>query len=373
MKKKLKITFLSPPTTMSGGIRVIAIYAKALQDMGHSVTWVTPPRASPGLKQRLKFFLQGKSFQKKVAPPSHAANVGLDVKVINARRPIVDSDVPDGDIVIATWWETAEWVYALSPKKGRKVYFVQHHEVFDNLPYERCRATYRLPLQKITIAQWLVDTMRDDYGDTHVELVPNSVDHSQFFAPARTKQQLPTVGFLYNVAHFKGLDITLAAIALVKQQIPNLRVICFGSRPPSPDFPLPDYCEMTVAPPQDQIRDKYAACDVWVTCSRTEGFNLPAMEAMACRTPVVSTKAGWPDESVKDGYNGFLLEVDDVNGVAAAMVKVLQTSPAGWEQLSNQAYATVRHSSWEKSSKMFEDCLYRAIENTQPPAAKVHA
>jgi hypothetical protein len=30
-------------------------------------------------------------------------------------------------------------------------------------------------------------------------------------------------------------------------------------------------------------------CDAWMTCSRSEGFNLPALEAMACRTPVVLT------------------------------------------------------------------------------------
>jgi len=31
------------------------------------------------------------------------------------------------------------------------------------------------------------------------------------------------------------------------------------------------------------------------------------MEAMACRTPVVSTNTGWPSEAIKSGWNGILV------------------------------------------------------------------
>ena len=55
---------------------------------------------------------------------------------------MTDVDVPDGDLIIATWWETAEWVNALSPNKGAKVYFIQHHEIF---PTFRLSAV-RLPI-----------------------------------------------------------------------------------------------------------------------------------------------------------------------------------------------------------------------------------
>src|SRR5208282_5263036 len=51
-----------------------------------------------------------------------------------------------------------------------------------------------------------------------------------------------------------------------------------------------------------------------LTASRSEGFNLPAMEAMACRTPVVSTRTGWPAEAVKTGINGVLVDVEDQVG-----------------------------------------------------------
>lgn len=359
--RSLSITFLLPPVSMAGGIRVVAIYATALQKMGHTVTIVSQPPKAPGLRTMLKSLLRGKLPKRTKGQPSHVDNIGVLHTIIETHRPIISSDVPDGDVVVATWWETAEWCNALADSKGKKVYFVQGHEVFENLPQDRCRASYRLPLKKITIAQWLVDVMRDEYGDNDVDLVPNSVDHSQFFAPSRSKQSIPTIGFLYNNATLKGIDIAIAAIAKVKQRVPALKVLCFGSHPPPKNNELPNYFDLHVDPPQDQIRHIYAACDAWVTCSRSEGFNLPAMEAMACRTPVISTKTGWPAEAVRTNYNGILVDIDDTAAVANGIEYILNTSEPEWEMLSNNAYKTVEYSSWETSSKLFESSLIKAI------------
>ena len=120
--------------------------------------------------------------------------------------------MPDADVVVATWWETAEWVNALDPRKGAKVYFIQHHEVFPYLPVDRSRATYQLPLRKVVISRWLLDVMREEYGDGSVDLVPNSVDSAQFFAAPRGKQSVPTFGFIYSTSGFKGLNVMLAAL-----------------------------------------------------------------------------------------------------------------------------------------------------------------
>lgn len=350
---------------MSGGIRVVAIYAQALQAMGHVVTLVSPPPPPPHWKQQIISLLKGKPASRTGPPRSHVAGIGVTHRVIDKYRPIVNSDVPDGDIVIATWWETAEWVNALSPAKGEKVYFVQHYEVFDNLPYHRCRATYRMPLKKITIAQWLVDVMRDEYNDSQVALVPNSVDHALFYAPQRDKQQQPTVGLLFHEAAFKGVDISLAAITKVRELRPNLRVRCFGSYEPSAAHPLPAYFEFYKDPPQEKIRDIYSGCDVWLTASRSEGFNLPAMEAMACRTPVVSTKTGWPAEAVMTGKNGVLTEVDDVEALANGIGWVLGLPSPDWQSVSQAAFDTVSQSSWQHSSAMFEQVLQTLAGNRQ--------
>ncbi|MDX1366008.1 glycosyltransferase family 4 protein, partial [Pseudomonas sp.] len=228
----LRVTFIMPPVSMSGGIRVVAIYAKILAGQGHRVVLVSPPNPPVSLKQKLKSLVRNKAWPVSRPQVSHLDGLGLDHRVLDSYRPVMDSDVPDADVVIATWWETAEWVSALSAGKGAKVYFIQHHELFDFVPIERCRATYRLPLHKIVIAKWLADVMRDEYGGGDVDLVGNSVDHDQFFAAPRGKQIRPTLGLLYHRASFKGVDIALAAVAILREKYPALRVLCFGSHAP---------------------------------------------------------------------------------------------------------------------------------------------
>lgn len=358
----LRITFVSPPVAMSGGIKVMAIYAKMLAERGHTVVVVSPPAASMSLKQKLKSLLKHQVWPAPKPLISHLDGLGLDHRVLNTHRPITDSDVPDADVVIATWWETAEWVSALSVSKGEKIYFIQHHEVFDFVPEARCKATYRLPLRKIVVAQWLANLMRDEYGDADVDLVSNSVDHEQFFAPSRGKQARPTLGFLYHKASFKGVDVVLAVVRVLREKYPELRVLCFGSHAPDDSATLADFIEFEESPPQDRIRDIYGQCDVWVTASRSEGFNLPAMEAMACRVPVVATKTGWPEEAIRNGVNGYLVAVDDVGGLVESVSRILDVDDLAWREMSEAAFLTVADSSWAKSCAQFEAMLRRACQ-----------
>jgi glycosyltransferase involved in cell wall biosynthesis len=356
----MRLTFVLPTVNLSGGIRVAAIYAQELTQRGHTVRLVSRPPRAVSTTDKIKSVLRGNGWPASRPNVSHLDGAGLDHRVVDCWRPITDADVPDGDVVIATWWETAEWVAALSPSKGARVYFVQHQEVHPHLPLARVRATYRAPMHKIVVARWLKDVMADRYGDATVDLIPNSVDHAQFFAAPRGKQAVPTAGFLYSRAAFKGVDVTLSALERVRQRMPELRLVAFGSQPPDGDAPLPDNVEFILRPAQHSIRDIYAACDVWVTASRSEGFNLPAMEAMACRSPVVATRTGWPEEAVATGHNGVLVDVDDVAGLAQGIEWVLTRNDREWRRLSENACATVAESSWQKSAEMFEAALEHA-------------
>ena len=357
----MRITFILPIVNMSGGIKVPAIYARALAAQNHTVTLVSPPPATTPVRRKIKSWLAGKGWPRNPQSlQSHLDGTGLDHRVLDRFRPVTDSDVPDADIVIATWWETAEWVHALSPRKGKKIYFIQGHEIFPNLPVERCHATYRLPLHKIVVSQWLKNIMQNQYGDHDTDLVPNGVDHAQFFAPARGRQSTPTLGFLYSTSFAKGLNIALKAIDAVRSKIPELRLLAFGSMPPTENLPLPPRTEFSLLPPQDAIRNIYAECDVWLSASRSEGFNLTAMEAMACRTPVVSTRTGWPEAAIVSGHNGFLTDIDDADALADAILRILGLNEADWRVMSQHAFETVADCSWAASAQQFERALWKA-------------
>lgn len=367
----MRITFvLSGGFDLSGGDRVISIYADRLQKRGHEVFVISRPLQAPTLKQQIRALLKGQGWiARSPNRASHFDNTTVPRVCLERHRPVVDADLPDADVVIATWWETAEWVANLSPSKGAKVHFVQHHEVFEYLAQDRVAAAYRLPLHKITISRWLVDIIRDVYGQNTVDLIPNSVNTAQFFAPPRGKQPTPTVGMLYSHVYWKGCDIGLQAFELARQQIPNLKLVAFGNYPLIPQLPLPQSASFTYAPAQDSIRDLYASCDVWMGCSRSEGFYLPFLEAMACRCPVVSTAVGGPKDAIEDGVNGYLVPVDDPEALADRLVKVLQSSEQEWRTMSEAAYTTATGYTWDDATDRLEAALIRAIaqQNGTPP------
>ena len=64
-------------------------------------------------------------------------------------------------------------------------------------------------------------------------------------------------------------------------------------------------------------------CDVLVACSYREGLPTNLMEAMLCGKPIVASNNRGHRELVKEGYNGFLVNADDIRTYAARIYKIL--------------------------------------------------
>ncbi|HWE02306.1 MAG TPA: glycosyltransferase family 4 protein [Tepidisphaeraceae bacterium] len=358
----MKITFVIPRADTSGGVRVVSIYAKRLADRGHEVVVVSRPHRRPTLRERLRTKLTGKPLPYDARPaPSILDGLGLDHRPIDRFRPISAGDVPDADVVVATWWETAEWVAKYPPSKGAKAYFIQHYEAHGGIPADRVDATWRLPMHKIVIADWLAKMSASRFGDANYSLVPNSVETAQFFAPPRDKRPTPTVGMMYSHVPFKGCDIALKAFALACRNVPGLKLTAFGNRAPTAELPLPGGAEFVCQPPQDRIREVYAKADAWLFASRSEGFGLPILEAMACRTPVIAVPAGAAPELLQGG-GGILTAADDPAAMALAIEKICRMDQAAWKAMSQKAFDTAAGYSWDDATTLFESALARARE-----------
>lgn len=359
----MKITFLLPVVSWAGGIRVIAIYAKWLAAQGHTVTLVSQAATPPSWRRRINSLVRWKGWiPYRAIPDSHINELGLQHIVCPSWRPPSAFEVPAADVLVCTWWETAEWAQKLPADCGTRVYFIQGHEIFDFVPKERCEATYRMPYHKIVVSKWLKDLMTEYYKSEMVDLVPNAVDHSQFFAPPRGRQATPTVGFIFSETSLKGFDITLEALEMLKRRYPDLKGISFGSKQPTGRFKIPRWIDLSIAPSQESLRELYSKCDVWLSSSRSEGFNLIALEAMACRTPLVSTRTGWPLEAIVNGDNGFLVNSNAID-CFVNVSKVLDLSVEAWREMSASAFETVRSMTWEASCVNFEKSLIYACKS----------
>jgi glycosyltransferase involved in cell wall biosynthesis len=78
---------------------------------------------------------------------------------------------------------------------------------------------------------------------------------------------------------------------------------------------------------------------------------------MACRCPVVSTRVGFPADSIEDGKNGYLVEVDDHAALADRMLRVMNLSDGDWRKMSQCAYVTASRYSWQDATALLEKTL----------------
>jgi len=340
---------------------VVATHAQFLQDRGHIVTITALGRQKPSMSERLRALKKGRIAPEKPFDDYHFKDIGVTINILDYKNKVTAQDLPDADVVIATLWRTAEWVDALPPEKGNKVYFIQGHEVFPYFPADRVRATYHLPMHQITVSNWLGQLMQKEYGRDAPALVPNSVNFEVFNSPPREKRDHPRIGFLYAHSSVKGVDVTTKAIARIQKSMPEIEVISFGSVEPSRELPLPMNCEFHHRPPQNTIRDIYTSCDAWITGSRLEGFGLTILEAAACRCPNVSTRAGGPDDLIDNGETGYLVELENDQALAARTIDILSMKPDDWRRMSTNAYERARIYTWADAGKKFETTLYDAL------------
>ena len=357
----MKITFILAELNLSGGVRVVAIYADYLQRLGHKVTVVSKARR---WQKKIRLLVESRGMECfKRTERSHLDSIEVEQKITLHSGPIVDADVPDADVVIATWWQTAPWVNDLSPAKGKKLYFIQHDERVwypnDEHWGQQVAATWRLPMHRIVVSQWIADVLMQE-GVTQSVLIPNGVDTAKFYAIDRSRNRNLRVGFIYSRNPFKGSDIAIKAISLAKDIMPQLEVGVFGERPPTGRGILPSFVKFELRPAQQRIREIYASCDAWLFASRSEGFGLPILEAMACKTPVIGTPAGAAPELLASG-GGVLVKPEDPEDMAGAIVSMSQLQENRWKIMSEAAHATAKRHAWDVGARRFEDTVKRHL------------
>ena len=189
-------------------------------------------------------------------------------------------------------------------------------------------------------SEYAARKIRELYGapSEKVSVMHNGIffqEWSERVAAAPRIQERPLT--VLSVARFykrKGLDLLIKSWPLVLSQFPSARLCIVGDGLERENLKrLAEKLRVESSidwkgsvMSDDEMAAHYANCDLFCLPSRHESFGLVYIEAMAAEKPVVALNSTAVPEVVRDGVDGILAEPEDVKGIAAGIITLLENS-----------------------------------------------
>ena len=342
-----------------GGFKVIYEYANRLAADGHIITLVHPQIANAKIWHPKIFAAIGlfwwRKFRAAYLPDRwFQLHPKVICKWVFTPR---GKDIPDGDFVFATGWNTAKFVADLPDRCGDRLYFIQHFETWAVKKPDVVLETWNLDLHKIVIASWLRDIAKE-MGQTAC-LVPNGLDFEAFGVDQEIRSRQPaSILFLNHWRPYKGTPDAVEAVEAVVKRHPGAKVRAFGVSP-RPEY-FPDYVEYFQNPSQTFLRQLYNDSAIFLAPSHSEGWGLTACEAMICGCAVVATNVGGHREFAVAGHNALMVEPNQPEEMAEAALQLVDNSALRFA-ISENGQSSMAEFTWEKSySKLLNVLISRS-------------
>jgi glycosyltransferase involved in cell wall biosynthesis len=254
--------YLLEDTGLCGGVKVVYEQAEALQERGH----------------RVEILSKGPQ------PDWY----DLHVPLIQAEK-FLPSVMPECDYLIGTFWTTVRSAYEAG--KGLPVHLCQGYEgdtsAFASQLHE-IESAYRLPVLTLTVHEPLTRLLWQRF-QKRAYTVGQGINQYIFFAEHERSRTPPWRVLLvgpYEI-DWKGVREGLQALQALKKELP-LWIVRVSQWPiPEEEKSLGVVDEYHYRLSPQDMAALYRSCDVMLGPSwNQEGFGLPALEAMACGTPV---------------------------------------------------------------------------------------
>ncbi|AMV31083.1 Mannosylfructose-phosphate synthase [Pirellula sp. SH-Sr6A] len=202
----------------------------------------------------------------------------------------------------------------------------------------------RVPRELISRMDAVVATTAQaaSYVPHLASVVPHGVDTTRFYpAPDRSiawkNLGLPGssgIGIVGRIRHEKGTDCFVEAMCRVLTQRPDFTGVIVGRAMPSDasfEQQLKRRLEMAELKnrvlflgeqPRDRLPEIMRSLSLLVASPRYEGYGMTPLEAMASGVPVVATDTGVYRQIIDDGKNGYVVSIDDIDGLTNAILQV---------------------------------------------------
>ena len=255
-------------------------------------------------------------------------------------------------------------------------------QVYENLKRLHRRVS-RIQVSHRNMFELVLETGIDA---SKVKLIPIGVDARHFMPPLpqarrriRAALQIPAASFVVGSFQkdgigwgngeepklIKGPDIFVQTLVCAKPRIPELMVLLTGPARgyvkhglAKAGIPFRHICLKRA----QELAGMYHALDVCLVTSRQEGGPKAVLEAMASGVPLVTTRVGQAMDLVKNGENGFMADVEDVEGLVHAVERTRGLGDAARQALLQAGRATAEANSWERQGPLWKDFFSGVVE-----------
>ncbi len=237
------------------------------------------------------------------------------------------------------------------------------HTYFKSIPYfkifQKIAQKYLNKLSGVATVSKCCSEAMNQYFTTQFKVLPNGVDTDFFSNPSgkikRYEDGNANILFLGRLDPRNDLDSLIEALPMVLEKIPQARLLVVG------DGPLRSFYERKSGSLlgkniffEGQVNgnrpDYFATSHVFCYPATIASFGIALLEAMAAGTPVVACNNEGFRGIIQNEANGLLVEPSHPQGLAEAIVKVLQNKPLA-EKIKENGLKTADHFSWPRVTK----------------------
>lgn len=347
----MKIAFILPGIESSGGVRCVSLVAKRLRDRGHAVRLLyRKPRRTlrdwARVIQRQLFHRSAPDWVRQFDGPVEAFE---DLSQFN-----FDPD----EILVAVGMAECAQLDRVSSLPNLKVQYLHGSTPLAPQLVEKA-LSLRYP--KIVVASYLKELVESrGHGEDVVAVIHNGIDLSDYFCSARESER-DAVGTIYGSHPVKGPETIFGALSQLASVKPETPIRVFSTERRPKQIQSGSYWRH---PTLELAREIYSKSLVWIVASRSEGFSIPVLEAMACGCVVVSTDCGGPKDLIEDGANGFLVPVGDADAIVSRVRSLLDDATLR-KQMQRRALETVKRFTWDKCVDELESTLRLLASNEE--------
>jgi len=226
------------------------------------------------------------------------------------------------------YWRPAE---ILAARLTRVPVITHYHVVMEQAgPFVR--------LSRLIVANSAYTASASEPKGVPKKIIHNPTDLQRFERGHSIRQELgiddrdTVIAFLGQIKQIKGVDLFIDMARKLSGQRPNLKFLLAGRcqskagaySEEALQAEIGGHPDIRYLGRLDDPENLYHSADVIVMPSRwDEPFGLIAIEAGACRKPIVATRVGGIPEIVEDGVNGLLVERDDLEGLVRQVARLI--------------------------------------------------